>query len=544
MTKQKKDRKGHVTPLDSMLVPRAKGARRAVSTEAEKTIDAIRAGQVDALVIQGGDSDALYAIKSFADLEQVDTELKNAGTARRRSDTARRESERWFGTLATHAPVGIYMSDATGNCTFFNRCACEIVGLPLEDAIGQGWTHALHPDDRNDVLSRFSQAASTNEVFDAEFRFRHQDGQSVWVAARTIAIRDDDRTVRGFIGTISDITAHKVAELALQEANERMQVVLDASPVAILSVDRAGRVIAWSRGAERMFGWNEKEVIGRINPTVPDAEMDEFHEKIRRVLAGGTFKGQLRRRKTKSGSLIQAVISARPLPDRSGVNSGIVMIIDDITEQERANEQLRAFAEERERFFQDVHDGCIQSIYAVGLNLEACRPLIDENPTKVAQIIAAASANLDMVIQDLRSFMTERGQQLPAPRNLRAEIERAVQAAEENGLAFALDIDATAEDALSSDQALQLLQIAREGISNATRHAKARSGQLSLQVREGIVCFEVIDDGIGFDTNAPNKHGMGLHHINARARKLGGRAVVASAPSRGTRIMVEIPLNR
>jgi PAS domain S-box-containing protein len=93
-----------------------------------------------------------------------------------------------------------------------------------------------------------------------------------------------------------------------------------------------------------MFGWNEKEVIGSINPTVPDAGMDAFHEKIRRVLAGGTFKGQLRRRKTKSGNLIQAVISARALPDGSGASSGIVLIVDDITEQERANEQLRKFA--------------------------------------------------------------------------------------------------------------------------------------------------------------------------------------------------------
>jgi PAS domain S-box-containing protein len=543
VTKRNKGRKGREAPLDSMPVPRAKGAPRAGSTEAEQTIDAIRAGQIDALVIQGGDSDELYAIRKFADLEKVNTELKNEGSARKHADTGQRESERQFRTLALHAPVGIYMSDAAGNCTFFNRCACEIIGLPLEDAIGQGWANALHPDDRNDVLSRFNRAGSADEVSDAEFRFRHQDGKSVWVTARTIAIRDDDGTVRGFIGTISNITARKVAELALQEAKERMQVILDASPVAILSVDRAGRIIAWSQGAERIFGWNEKEVMGRVNPTVPDEEMGEFHEKIRRVLAGGTFKGQLRCRKTKSGTLIQALISARPLPDRSGVNSGIVMIIDDITEQEYANDQLRALAEERERFFQDMHDGCIQSIYAVGLNLEVCRPLIEANPTKAAQIIAAASANLDMVIQDLRSYITERGQQLLAPRNLRGEIERAIQATEENGPTFALHIDATVEDALTPDQALQLLQIMREGISNATRHAKARSGQLSLQVRDGIICLEVTDDGIGFDADAP-KRGLGLHHINARARNLGGRAVVASTPGHGTRIVVEIPLRR
>jgi PAS domain S-box-containing protein len=544
VTKRNKDRDPPVRTLERRPVTRAKGTRRILPTEAEETINAIRAGQVDALVIQRNDSDELYAVRSFDDLKKVEVELQNEGSARRRSEAARHETEKRFETLARHAPVGIYIGDAAGNCTFLNRCACEIIGLSLEDAIGQGWTKALHPDDRDDVLKRISQVVSSDRVVDLEFRFRHRDGQIVWVAARTIAIQREDGMVTGSIGTLTDITAHKVVELALQDANERMQVILDASPVAIISVDRAGRILAWSQGAERMFGWNEKEVIGRINPTVPDAEMGSFREKIRRVSAGGTFKGQLRRRKTKSGSIIRALISARPLPDRSGVNNGIVIIVDDITEQERANDQLRVLEEQRERFFQDMHDGCIQAIYAVGLNLEACRPLIDGNPTKAAQIITAASANLDLVIQDLRSFMTERGQQLPAARNLRAEIERAVQAAEENGLAFALDIDAAVEDALTPEQAFQLLQIAREVISNANRHANARSGQLSLRARDAIVCFEVADDGVGFDTTALGKSGMGLHHINARARKLGGRTQVVSASGRGTRVVVEIPLKR
>jgi signal transduction histidine kinase len=104
-----------------------------------------------------------------------------------------------------------------------------------------------------------------------------------------------------------------------------------------------------------------------------------------------------------------------------------------------------------------MHDGSIQAIYAVGLNLGACRSLIETDPTKAAQIITAAEANLDLVIQDLRSFITERGQRLPASRNLQAEIERTVQAAEDNGLKVALDIDSAAVDALTADQAFQLL---------------------------------------------------------------------------------------
>jgi PAS domain S-box-containing protein len=544
VTKRSKSFDRRATPSRGTPVPRPAGTHRGLSNEAEAIIDAIRAGQIDALVIPGPYADKVYAIKSFDDLEKVDLELKSEGSARQRSDTARNELERRFETLAMYAPVGIYIADATGNCTFFNRGACQIIGLPSEDALGQGWTKAVHPDDRNDVLKQFNQAASSDRVVDAEFRFVHQDGQTVWVAARTIKIQGEDGAVTGTIGTITDITAHKIAELSLQEANERLQVVLDASPVAIISVDPAGQVIAWSQGAERMFGWTEKEVLGRINPTVPDGEMGEFHEKIRRVLAGGTFKGQLRHRRTKSGNLIHAVISARPLPDRSSVNSGIVLIVDDITEEERANEQLRALAEARERFFQDMHDGCIQSIYAVGLNLEACRPLIGINPTRVAQIVAAASANLDLVIQDLRSFMNEDGQQLPAAPNLRAEIARAVQATGEKGLVFELDIDAAAEDELTPDQAFELLQIAREGISNANRHAKARSGRVSLQIRNAVVCFEVADDGKGFQVTAPKKRGLGLHHIDARARRLAGQARIVTAPGKGTRVVVEIPLKR
>jgi signal transduction histidine kinase len=124
-------------------------------------------------------------------------------------------------------------------------------------------------------------------------------------------------------------------------------------------------------------------------------------------------------------------------------------------------------------------------------------------------------------------------------RDLRTEIEKAVQAAGNRGLNFTMDIDEGAMKALTPEQALHLLQIAREGISNATRHANARTGRISLQRRDGALCLEVSDDGSGFVTDRVNKLGLGLHHIDARARKLGGTARVSSAPNLGTRIVVE-----
>ena len=206
----------------------------------------------------------------------------------------------------------------------------------------------------------------------------------------------------------------------------------------------------------------------------------------------------------------------------------------------RSDAQLKALAEERERLFQDMHDGCIQSIYAVGLNLEACMRLIESNPQLAGRMVAEATASLNLVIQELRSFITGHKLQLDAGRDLRTEIEKAVQAARAYGLIFAVDIDEDAMKALTSEQALHLLQIAREGISNAVRHAKARTGRVSLRQRDGVMCLEVIDDGSGFVARKLNKLGLGLHHIDARARKLGGTARVSSAPNLGTRIVVTL----
>jgi signal transduction histidine kinase len=205
----------------------------------------------------------------------------------------------------------------------------------------------------------------------------------------------------------------------------------------------------------------------------------------------------------------------------------------------RSDAQLQALAEERERLFQDMHDGCIQSIYAVGLNLEACMRLIEADPKKAAPMIADAMASLNLVIQDLRSFINGRRPDSVTGKDLRTRIETAARAAGNRGLTFTVDIDQSATNSLTAEQAAHLLQIAREAISNATRHANARTGRVSLRRRDSAMRLEVSDDGTGFVAGKVNKLGLGLHHIDARARKLGGTARVSSTPNHGTRIVVE-----
>lgn len=210
------------------------------------------------------------------------------------------------------------------------------------------------------------------------------------------------------------------------------------------------------------------------------------------------------------------------------------------TERRRTNAQLQALVKERERLFQDMHDGCIQSIYGVGLTLEAALKLCDTKPSEVGPMLGDSIASLNLVIQELRSFMTGHQLQVGAGQDLRSEIEKVIRAASTRGLVFTVDIDSATLISLTDKQSLQLLQIARECISNAARHSGARTGRVSLRQQDGAVHFEVSDDGIGFVPAQRNHLGFGLHHIDARARKIGGKARIISAPNQGTRVIVRI----
>lgn len=203
-----------------------------------------------------------------------------------------------------------------------------------------------------------------------------------------------------------------------------------------------------------------------------------------------------------------------------------------------SQERLLALVNERERLMQDLHDGCIQSIYAVGLTLEDCRRLIREDPQQAARSVADAEASLNLVIQELRSFISGMGPAIGI--DLASELERIGHATGAHVPLFKIEIDRAVAGALAPECAVQLLQIAREGISNIVRHAQARSGRISLRRRAGKVQLEIVDDGVGFDTHAAKGTGLGLHHIAARVQKLAGRLRLTSTPSKGSRILVEI----
>jgi len=142
-------------------------------------------------------------------------------TGRKRAEEALRASEQRFRTLTSHAPVGIFLTDRQGDCLWVNERWCEMAGLSLEEARGEGWTRALHPDDRERVFDEWYTAIRAARPFVSEYRFQSPQGQVRWLQGNAIGLCDEAGRVSEYIGTLADITERREAMEVLREADRR-----------------------------------------------------------------------------------------------------------------------------------------------------------------------------------------------------------------------------------------------------------------------------------------------------------------------------------
>jgi signal transduction histidine kinase len=208
-------------------------------------------------------------------------------------------------------------------------------------------------------------------------------------------------------------------------------------------------------------------------------------------------------------------------------------------EYTRAQAELRRLAvmEDRERIAGELHDGAIQALFAVGMGLQGTAARAAEPEQR--ERIEGAVAEIDPVIQDLRNYIFGLRPGLLADRRLDQALRDLVDDFQQRtGVTAVVDVDPAAA-AESGSRAGDLVQLAREALSNVSRHAQAATCRVSLH-RDGDTTVLEIDDGGGFDP-ATVRRGQGLGNLRARAERLGGRLDLVSVPGEGTTVKVVLP---
>jgi signal transduction histidine kinase len=213
-------------------------------------------------------------------------------------------------------------------------------------------------------------------------------------------------------------------------------------------------------------------------------------------------------------------------------------------ENARLHEQVQrlAIVEERERIGRDLHDGIIQSIYAVGLSLEDVPELMADEPEEARARVERAIDSLDQSIRDIRNFIFGLRPELLEQAGL---VGGLAALADEFRVNSMIDVDLsseTEEPILPREVITQLLSIAREALSNIARHSKATQGRIEVQAADRTVRLIVSDNGVGFDPGRSRGPGhQGLVNMRDRTASLGGNLDVQSTSGAGTRIIVSVP---
>ncbi len=139
---------------------------------------------------------------------------------------------------------------------------------------------------------------------------------------------------------IEKALAKRRVERALWERTRTLETLIDATPGAIVALDTAGRVVTWSKAAERMFGWSEREMLGRCVPFIPDRDRGEPDEAAVRILRGEAMLSESQRQR-KDGTLIDVLSSGAPIINAQGQVAGSIAVLVDVTERRQLEEQLR-----------------------------------------------------------------------------------------------------------------------------------------------------------------------------------------------------------
>ena len=307
---------------------------RSLTTEETFTLD----GQIRDLVLSRtlirSTADKNYLLLSYA----IDTTLQ------KQAERALRQSESHFRLLVTQAPVGIFQTDDSKNCLFVNPRWRSLTGLSLAEAEGQGWTQAIHPDDRDRVFAEWERAAEENREFALEYRFQTTEGIK-WVFGRALAIYSDRSLLTGYFGIVTDITEQKQAEAELRQSESTLRSFFDSSSMMMGIVELVGDDIlhlADNQKTAEFFGTTPEAIANRLASEngVPQPYIQmwvKYYRQAERTAAPVGFEYP---HQTPQGEK-WLLVTVCPISLTSGSRPRFSYIVEDISDRKVAETQLQ-----------------------------------------------------------------------------------------------------------------------------------------------------------------------------------------------------------
>lgn len=347
------------------------------------------------------------------------------------------------------------------------------------------------------------------------------------------------------------------AQMELQAARDRYQDLYDSAPTGYLTLNPRGMILEANLPACALLGFNRKDLLGKsIAGFVAARDQPIFLSHIRGMFKTGARQACEVNLVRRGDVPVSIQFESVAVQDKAGQHNCVLTSLLDITERTRAAAAFQAWQQglERQRNLEervwlghDLHDGILQSLYAIGLGLEVGKADLSGVSNKAAAALTHGIEELNSVMRDVRSFIGKLEvtdlpdtalpvRDLPASLRTMAEI-----LARLHGRRVRVSVDPAVASGLSQMQSVQICNLAKEALSNSFRHARATGVHLSLRQAKDSIRLTVRDNGTGLRRKDAKGDGQGFVSMAARARKLGGTLSVQSNPEKGTRVVLDLP---
>ncbi len=298
-----------------------------------------------------------------------------------------------------------------------------------------------------------------------------------------------------------------------------------------------------------MAGYPRADLIGMPLDLLVPSEHRDRHASLRQgFVADGLTRpmgpGLLLTLERRDGSQLPVEISLAPIVGTT--SAGVVAIVRDVSERQRAEQALRtsnellSLADERERIARDLHDTVLQRLFGLGLELQALA-IRGANPA-ITERLDEAVDEIDLIIREIRTAVFTLG---AASRNgSLGQILHTVVSQAKRVLGFPprLRLDGPVETSMTPEIRAELIATLREALTNVGRHSGGTVAEVELRADGHLLTLRVLDNGRGVPSSFDTASGNGLQNMAERARLLGGGCALLARPERGTELRWWVPL--
>ncbi len=442
-------------------------------------------------------------------------------TQQKEAELVIQKSENKYRILTESLPNIIWTADKDGYINYMNRHGLAFFGKRKSHLKDWTWKNFINPKDEEEINQKWFFALETGTAINHIITFRNKAGKYKWFQVLVFPMKKNNGEIESWIGIASDVDQLIQTENSLKLSNDRLRSLIDASPVAIYSLNKDGIVMDfWNPAAKNLLGWEREEIIGH---TAPFTDEEGFFERIQQTIKDGQYQGTVSR-VDKNGALKKLEITGGCIYDTEGNVIEIIVTLVDITEFENNKNKLTKSLAEKETLLQEIHHR-VKNNLAIVISLLQLQVFRSENETEKYSLTNAQNRVQSIAMVHELLYASEDFSSV----DLTSYYEKLIKTIKNN-----MSVDNTSVEhslnirlgSLNINQAIPLGLLINEIVTNSLKYAFNEiedTGKISLNIEKTDNKISVLytDNGPGFDKNMSDfKSGLGMRIIQALLTQL------------------------